>query len=96
MADPKQVYRASDTAPAALYAKRASASDDVYPVLVDTSGALLTNSGTSYDYMALTISPDTTETYVYKTGGSTGTTIATTVVVYTDASRSIISTVTKS
>lgn len=46
----------------------------------------------SYDYIAKTT--DTlTDTYVYKTGGSTGTTVATVVVTFTDSTKSELSTV---
>ena len=48
-----------------------------------------------YDYVALTISPATTETYVFKTNGASGTTVATITIVYTDSTRSDISTVTR-
>jgi hypothetical protein len=50
----------------------------------------------TYNYVSMTLSAgDTTETYVFKTGGSGGTTVATVVVVYTDSSREVLSTVTK-
>ncbi len=49
-----------------------------------------------YDYVAMTLSVgNTTETYVFKTGGSGGLTVATVVVVYTDNTRTVLSTVTK-
>ncbi len=48
-----------------------------------------------YDYVTMTIAPAGTETYTFKTGGSGGTTTNTVVIVYTDASRTDISTVTK-
>ena len=48
-----------------------------------------------YDYVSMAISPATTETYTFKSGGSGGTTTNTVVIVYTDASRADISTVTK-
>lgn len=98
MSDPKQVYRASDAAPVAFYAKRDASSDDIYPVLVNTSGVLLSGAGLglpSWDYAALVISPATTETYTFKSGGASGTTVATVVIVYTDSTRTDISTVTK-
>lgn len=50
----------------------------------------------SYDYVSMALSAgDTTETYTFKTGGSGGTTVATVVIVYTDSTRDVISTVTK-
>lgn len=48
-----------------------------------------------FDYLAMVIAPAGTETYTFKTGGSGGTTVATVVIVYTDATRADISTVTK-
>ena len=48
-----------------------------------------------YDYASLVVSPATTETWTFKTGGSGGTTVATLVIVYTDSGRGTISSVTK-
>lgn len=48
-----------------------------------------------YDFASMAISPDTTETYTFKSGGSGGTTTNTVVVVYTDSTRADISTITK-
>ena len=48
-----------------------------------------------YDYIAATYPLATTEVYTYKTGGATGTTVATITVVYTDATKDNISTITK-
>jgi hypothetical protein len=48
-----------------------------------------------FDYCAMVISPTTTETYTFKSGGSSGTTTNTVVIVYTDSTRADISTVTK-
>jgi hypothetical protein len=50
-----------------------------------------------YDYVSMALSgADTTETYTFKTGGSGGTTVATITIVYTDDTRSVLSSVTKS
>lgn len=49
----------------------------------------------SYDYMAYTNTDSTTDTFVYKTGGSGGTTVATVTIVYTDSTKAIVSTVTR-
>ena len=49
----------------------------------------------AYDYVAYTNTNTTTDTYVFKTGGSGGTTVATVTIVYTDTTKSQISTVTK-
>lgn len=49
-----------------------------------------------YDYVSMALSGgDTTETYTLKSGGSGGTTVATITVVYTDNTREVLSTVTK-
>jgi len=49
-----------------------------------------------YDYVSMALSAgDTTETYIFKTGGSGGTTVSTVVVVYTDNNRDVLSNVTK-
>lgn len=48
-----------------------------------------------FDYVSNSISPATTETYTFKTGGASGTTVATVTIVYTDSTRVDISTVTK-
>lgn len=58
----------------------------------DTPGGIAI---TDADYIAYTNTNSTTDTYVYKLGGSSGTTIATITIVYTDTSKSQISTVTK-
>jgi hypothetical protein len=50
----------------------------------------------THDYIAVTYPTSTTEVYTYKTGGSGGTTVATTTVTYTDSSKDLISTVDKS
>lgn len=63
-------------------------------LLVDATVGLGGLALPDYDYMALVISSET-ETYTFKTGGSGGTTVATVTIVYTDSSRSDISTVTK-
>ena len=49
----------------------------------------------AWDYMSRTLSAADTETYVFKTGGSGGTTVSTVVVVYTSSSLQDILTVTK-
>lgn len=49
-----------------------------------------------YDYVSMELSAgDTTETYTFKTGGSGGTTVATVTVVYTDSTREVLSSATK-
>lgn len=65
----------------------------------DAQGLRITGAGTlvteAFDYISATYPIATTEVYVYKTGGSSGTTVATVTVVYTDSSKTNISTVTK-
>lgn len=67
---------------------------------IGTQGALLTKSlGSivpfSYDYIAGVATNPTTETYTYKSGGSTGTTVASVVVVYSDATKTFVTSVTR-
>lgn len=56
-------------------------------------GALVTEA---FDYIAASFPDSVTEQYVYKIGGSSGTTVATITVVYTDSSKSQLDSVTKS
>jgi len=51
--------------------------------------------GVSYDFIDIQQTNATTETYVYKTGGSGGTVTATVVIVYTDATKKDLDTVTR-
>lgn len=77
--------------------------DSYFPVNISTGNdglySLRTSSGRlvteEYDYIERTLTNSTTETYVYKSGGSGGTTAATVTVVYTDSTLGTISTVTK-
>lgn len=58
-----------------------------------------TSSGLSlprYDYFSVATPNDTTEVYTFKTGGSSGTTVATLTIVYTDSGKETISSLTKS
>lgn len=50
----------------------------------------------AYDYVSVAYPNSTTETYTFKTGGSGGTTVRTVTVVYTDATKDNLSTVTRS
>lgn len=47
-------------------------------------------AGTDFDYIDIQQTNATTETYVFKTGGSGGTTVQTIVVTYTDSTKSDI------
>ena len=51
-------------------------------------------AGKDFDYVDVQQTNSTTETYVFKTGGSSGTTVQTIVVVYTSSAKSDIDTVT--
>lgn len=49
-----------------------------------------------YDFLGVTYPDSVTEVYVFKTGGSGGTTVGTLTVVYTDATKANLLSVTKS
>lgn len=49
-----------------------------------------------FDYVSMTLSAgNTTETWTMKTGGASGTTVATVTIVYTNSTRNVVSTITK-
>lgn len=80
----------------------ASSTDGTTPVVVEAdpvTHALVTVNGgilvRSYDYIGVTYPDGMTEVYVYKTGGSGGTTVATVTIVYTDTTKANISSVTR-
>lgn len=80
----------------------ASTTDGITPVVLEVdpiSHALVTLNGgiliKSYDYIGVTYPDGVTEVYVYKIGGSSGTTVATVTMVYTDSTKASISTVTR-
>jgi hypothetical protein len=62
------------------------------PLPVVNFGSLITDS---YDYVSVAYPLATSEVYTFKTGGAGGTTIATVTLVYTDATKANLSTVTK-
>ena len=67
--------------------------DQVLPVDIITEGGLEIGV---YDYVSMALSAgDTTETYIFKTGGPSGTTVATVVIVYVSSDRDVLSSVTK-
>lgn len=77
-------------------------SDALAVALVDSSGDQISSLGSvglnlpEYDYVSMALSVgDTIETYTFKTGGSGGTTVATVEVVYTDNTRNVLVSVTK-
>jgi len=49
----------------------------------------------SYDYIAVAYPTSSTETYTYKTGGASGTTVATVTVTYTDSTKQNLSSIAK-
>ncbi len=49
-----------------------------------------------YDYIGVAYPDSVTETYTYKTGGSSGTTVGTLTIVYTDSTKASLTSVTKS
>lgn len=68
--------------------------------LVGSDGRLEVNTNNvlveeKYDYVGVAYPLDTTEVYTFKLGGSLGDTVATVTIVYTDATKNLISTVTK-
>lgn len=52
-------------------------------------------AGVKYDYVSVAYPDTVTEVYTFKYGGSGGTTSATITIVYTDATKEFLSTVTK-
>lgn len=68
--------------------------------LVGSDGYLITNTNNilvdeKYDYVGVAYPDGTTEVYTFKTGGASGTTVATVTIVYVDATKEYVSTVTK-
>lgn len=67
-------------------------------VQINNDGGVLTANGLvngNYDYISYTNTSSTVDTYVYKTGGSSGSTIATVTITYTDTTKNQVSTVAK-
>ena len=48
-----------------------------------------------YDYISATYPTTSTEAYLYKTGGASGTLVATVTVVYTDSTKAVLTSVTR-
>lgn len=67
--------------------------DTTNPLPVDTIFTGL--SLPVYDYISVAYPVATTEVYTFKTGGAGGSTVATVTVVYTDSTKTNLSTVTK-
>ena len=87
MGDPRRLTESKDAIPVVLYGKRDGALEDAHPMAVGIGLP-------PYDYVSLSI-VSATETYTFNKNGSGGTTVATVVIVYTDSTRTDISTVTK-
>ena len=72
--------------------KFAKLTDGDWAVRVTTGNSLVSDS---YDYVAATYPTASSEVYTFKTGGSGGTTVATVTLTFTDATKSVLSTVEK-
>lgn len=95
MATSKKEFSAVDAAPVVLYALQNTTSPLAVPVLANTSGQLLASTGfqiPAYDYISLSYTGSNLTGVIYKTGGSSGTTVATLTLTY---SGSVLSTVTR-
>jgi len=80
----KKVFGASDAHPTVLHAKQNADSEIAYPLIVSSDGNLLVASGLvpkNYDYISLSPASQPT-TIEYRTGGSSGTLVATLVLTY--------------
>lgn len=64
-----------------------------HALLASTVGGSIVTK--AYDYITASYPDSVTEIYVFKIGGSGGTTVATVTVVYTDSTKDNLSTVTK-
>lgn len=73
-------------APVYLYANPST-----HHLLVEVAGSLV--AGTDYDFIDVQQTSPTVETFVYKLGGSGGTTVRTVVVTYTSSTKADIDTV---
>ncbi len=69
--------------------------NQINPATEDTLLGLAGMVSSAYDYISASYPTTSSEVYVFKTGGSGGTTIATITIVYTDTTKNEISTVTK-
>ena len=67
--------------------------DDENRVKTVLANTLITDS---FDYIGATYPDTETEVYTYKSGGSSGTVVGTITVVYTDSTKAVLSSVTKS
>lgn len=67
----------------------------INPATEDTLAALAGMVTSAFDYIEATYPTSSSEIYVYKTGGTSGTIISTITIVYTDTTKEFISTITK-
>lgn len=73
-----------------------SSGDTINPATEDTLSSIAGLSIPKHDYILASYPDNITEVYTYKIGGSSGTTVGTITVVYTDSTKDILSSVTKS
>lgn len=67
----------------------------INPATEGTSQSIAGFNIPKYDYIAATYPDAVTEVYTFKTGGSGGATVGTLTVVYTDATKAVLSSVAK-
>ena len=72
----------------------------MYSPGLNTSGTINTKETTGllpvvFDYINANYAGSSTDVYTYKTGGSGGSTVATITVVWTDSTKTVLSTVTR-
>lgn len=88
------------TSPVYITGATLTNSHPLHVAIVDSSGSQLGSFNPLgipvYDYVSYTNTNSTTDTYTFKVGGSGGVTVATLTIVYTDTTKSQISSVTKS
>jgi hypothetical protein len=73
-----------------------SSIDTKTPALVSNSVPVITGLGVPAHDAILPTFAATTDTYVYKTGGVSGTTVSTVVLTYTDATKAVLQSVVRS
>lgn len=67
----------------------------INPATEETVGFLVGMEIPPYDYLAVSYPDSTTEVYIYKDGGVSGTVVATVTIVYTNSTKAFISSVSK-
>lgn len=82
--------------PATLLLGHHSASNTLKRIQTNADGELVSNGGMpEWDYVARTEPNATTDLWTFKIGGSGGDVVGTRTIVYTDSTKTLISTVTK-